>query len=268
MTFGVFFTYLLLPPIGLVPLALVGMIVSSVRPRLGRLITLGALLGLLALATPAISGMLLHSLEIGLPTTLPDPASQRADLADQGAVGNLAGAIVILSADSINSAPGSILPRPGLGQLTLERLHAGTILARRLGLPVLVTGGSLSPGQPPIAAMMARTMQQDFGMTPSWIEAQAATTWENAFYSAQILKAAGIRHAYLVTDGWHLRRGQMAFRHFGLEVTPVPSRIHNSPQWGIDEFVPRVAAWQNSYYAVHEWIGCLWYAIRISIGPG
>ena len=27
-------------------------------------------------------------------------------------------------------------------------------------------------------------------------------------------------------------------------------------------FVPRASAWERSYFALHEWIGCAWYALK------
>jgi len=27
-------------------------------------------------------------------------------------------------------------------------------------------------------------------------------------------------------------------------------------------FVPNVGGWLASFYAVHEWVGCAWYALR------
>jgi len=255
-------TAILLPPVNLVGVALAGMALSRWRPRLGRYVSAGALVALLVLSLPLVSKSLLRTLETELPRTLPEAALQRADLADQGAVGAMPGAIIILSADVSSGGPGGILPRQGVGMLTLDRLHAGTVLAKQLGLPVLVTGGPAAPGQLAIATLMARTMQQDFGFTPAWVEARASDTWENADFSAQMLRAAGIRSAYVVTDGWHMRRSLMAFRHFGFEVIPVASRITPKPKWERDELIPRVSSWVYSYFAFHEWIGCVWYAFR------
>ena len=262
MSLSALSTAMLLPPVNLVPLALAGMVIARRYPRIGEAVSAVALAVLLLLGMPVIGNTLLDSLQAGLPRTLPEAVRQRPDLADQGPTGLLPGAIVILSADGSFAGPGGILPEPGLGLLTLERIHAGAILARRVELPVLVTGGVVNPGRPPIAITMARTLQQDFGLTAAWIEPRSNDTWENAAYSAQILKTAGIRSVYLVTNGWHLRRSLMAFRHFGIEAIPVASRFSAGPRFGSDDFVPRVTGWINSYYAIHEWIGCAGYAVR------
>ena len=46
------------------------------------------------------------------------------------------------------------------------------------------------------------------------------------------------------------------------ESFPVASRFEPAPRWEVDDFFPRVSAWQRSYFAFHEWIGCAWYALR------
>jgi uncharacterized SAM-binding protein YcdF (DUF218 family) len=59
-----------------------------------------------------------------------------------------------------------------------------------------------------------------------------------------------------------MRRPALAFRHFGIATTPFPVRIDPAPAWRMDQLVPTPAAWQQSYYAFHEWIGYLAYSLR------
>ena len=65
-----------------------------------------------------------------------------------------------------------------------------------------------------------------------------------------------------MTHIWHMRRALLAFRHFGLEVTPAPVRpalpIPFAPQF----LVPKVSAWEESYLAMHEWTGLAYYSLR------
>ena len=262
MSLGSLPTALLLPPVNLVPLALAGMVLARFRPRLGRAVSVAALLGLLLLSFPVVSALLLQSLQAHIPRGMPDPVRQRVDMADQESIRRLPGAIVVLSGDAAHGGGGGILPQPGLGMITLERLQAGTILARRVSLPVLLAGGPAGPGQPPLAVLMAEAMQQNFSVTASWIETQSTDTWENAEFSAGILKASGIGSVYLVTNAWHMPRSLIAFRHFGIEAIPVPSRFSTAPRFDFEAFTPRVSAWLNSYFAIHEWVGVAWYWYR------
>src|SRR3954470_5797934 len=63
---------LLVPPFGFVTLAFAGLLVQPSKPVFGRLLLWIALLGLLALATPAVSNRLLVALERDLPVKPPD----------------------------------------------------------------------------------------------------------------------------------------------------------------------------------------------------
>ncbi len=251
-------TALLIPPVNLVPLGLAGLVLARFYPRLGRAVVGLALLGLLVLAMPVVSRGLIDSLQAGIPREVPGrPPGELAEA--PGAPGP--GAIVVLSADS-GGGVGGILPWHGIGPLTLERLQAGAALSRRLGLPILVTGGAPEQGAPSIALQMARSLREDFGLAAAWIEPWAADTWQNAQFSAAMLKGSGISRVYVVTSGWHMRRALIAFRHFGLEAEPVAARFEAGPVLDADGFIPRVSAWQKSYYAVHEWIGCAYYLLR------
>lgn len=49
------------------------------------------------------------------------------------------------------------------------------------------------------------------------------TTYENAEYTAQILKPEGIKRILLVTDAPHMLRSLLTFQGFGFTVIPIPS---------------------------------------------
>lgn len=240
-------TALLIPPVNLVPLAVAGLLLARRWPRFGRLITWAGLLGLLVFSLPITATLLLGSLELGLaaPTGTPPPQ-----------------AVVILSAGQQHGRPGGIIQGTDAGPLTLERLRAGALLARERNLPVLVSGGLARYGQPSLGAMMARVLARDFATPARWVEGRSKDTWQNAEYSAAMLRAAGIRSVYLVSNGWHLRRAGIAFRHFGIAVTPAPVRLEAWPENWPDAFLPHASAWQRSYWGMHEWIGCAVYALR------
>lgn len=237
---------MLLPPVNLVFAILVGVALLRRWPRLARwLIGVAALL-LLALAMPAVAGTLLCALERNLPMTPP---------ADKPP-----GAIVILGADivHVDGAQSS----PTIGALTLERLRAGAALERRTRLPILVSGGVIGDDPPPLAVLMSESLTQDFQVPVRWTEDRSSDTWENARDSAAILHAAGIGSIYLVTHSWHERRALIAFAATGITVTTAPTPLDRPPKPDLSDFVPEARAWQTSYYALHEWIGCVWYALR------
>jgi uncharacterized SAM-binding protein YcdF (DUF218 family) len=247
-------TALLIPPLNLVPLGLAGWMLGRRWPRFGRAVAGLALAGLFVLSMPVVGNALLASLEAGLPRDITPPGKKGPDIRPA--------AIVVLSGDAAYAGPGGLLPDDGIGRLTLERMRAGAILHRLTDLPLLVTGGRLEADAPPIAEQMARALQQDFATPVQWVEPKSIDTWQNAEFSAALLRQSGISAVYLVSDAWHIRRAAIAFRHFGIAVFPAPMRYTRAPLLEADGFVPHMTALASSYFALHEWIGCAWYAWR------
>lgn len=235
-----------LPPSSLAWLALFALLVLD--RRWGRRIAIVLLVPLIILSMPIVPNMLLLALDVPAAAIPPDGPPN----------GPPPGAIVILSADVDRQAEP---PGADIGPLTLERERAGANLARRTDLPVLVTGG-LVTAPPPVGQMMAASMPKDFNVPVRWTEDRSATTWENAEFSVPMLKAAGITRVYLVTHAWHMRRAIVAFQHFGMDVVPAPVRMEPVPRRSLGEFIPRSSAWAGSYFAMHEWVGLLFYLVR------
>ncbi len=230
---------LLLPPASLALLAFVCLLAGGRWRRPG----LAALALLLVLGMPATPILLMAALAA--------PASP--------ALGPAPEAIVILSAEAVRAPEGLDL-NPGL--LSLDRLRAGAALHRRTDLPILVSGGSFAGSVTSLGAMMARSLEQDFRVDVRWQETKSRDTWENAEFSTAILRQAGISRAYLVTQSWHMRRALLAFSRFGLDVTPAPAHPDVPPRLTVGDFIPRASAWQDSFYAMHEWVGWAYYKLR------
>ncbi len=234
----------LIPPASLPFLALLGALITTRRRRIGRVLVILAAAGLIVLSLPITPLLLIMPLEMGLPL-VPPPGARPA-------------AIVILGGNVLHGAHGAV----SVGDLTLERLRAGARLARKLGLPILVTGGSLGRDEPPVAQLMAQSLKQDFGVPATWIETAAKDTWQNARFSEAILRRHHIGSIYLVTHAWHMRRSLIAFAPLAVTVTAAPTQTDPAPFFAWHNFLPQVAAWRMSYFALHEWIGCAYYELR------
>lgn len=194
----------------------------------------------------------------------------------QGDIGPLAlvtdeEAIVILSAGARNYA--REFRGPTVDTITLERLRYGANLHRKTGLPVLVTGGIVPElvtpeGEPlpdvSIAGLMAETLQGEFQVPVTWVEDQASNTWDNARFSADLLRPEGVDRIVLVTHGWHMPRAVESFEKMGFSVTPAPMGYREITFDRPDQYLPDARAFAQSYYAVHELVGRLYYRFRFS----
>jgi uncharacterized SAM-binding protein YcdF (DUF218 family) len=242
-------TALALPPLLLVLAGFAGGLLAWRGWRPGALLAMLAGAGLLLLATPLAAGLLRATLEREVAPGAP---------AEGAAAGGVPlGAIVVLGAEMVHGREGG-----DIGPLTLERLRAGAALHRRTGLPLLVTGGPLSPGSAPIAVLMARSLAADFGAAPRWVEPRARDTRENAAFSAALLRGEGIGAAYLVTHAWHLPRAQAAFARQGFATAAAPVRLDPMPDGRLSEWLPRADHLGESWFFLREWAGRLVYALR------
>ena len=246
MTFKAVLAALLVPPTSLVLFAIVGLLIRRRYPRTGRVLTWAPLLALLALSLPAVSGVLLISLERGLPLAPPADAPPQA--------------IVILGGDVLRSRQDGPTVFH-VGARSRERVRAGAILYRQTGLPILVTGGPSHKGDPSVGALMALSLVHDFGVPVRWVEQQSRDTWQNAQMSAAILQQAGISSVFVVTQAWHMRRALQSFAETGIRITASPTSFDQPARPVLSDFLPSVGAWLTSYFALHEWIGRAWYAL-------
>jgi uncharacterized SAM-binding protein YcdF (DUF218 family) len=207
----------------------------------------------LILSIPAVSDGLIDSLQVF-------PALSPAAIRDVSS--GPPTAIVILSAGRRTYAPE--FGGQTADEITLERVRYGAKLARETHLPVLVSGGAPQAERVPLAKLMADVLRTDYGIDAKWQESQSVNTAENAIYSAEILKQAGINRAILVTHAWHMKRAYAAFVANGLSVVAAPTAFYGRPAEPslAYDIEPNMRALRDSGYALHEIIGSYWYAIR------
>ena len=167
-------------------------------------------------------------------------------------------AIVVLGGTRhLNDPTSALLRDVEPAGLTMERLRAAAILHGRTGLPLLLSGGDAALNK----AMLAM-LDGELHVSPRWQEENSATTWENARFSAQILRGEGIGAVYVVTDGWHMRRALIAFRRAGLTAWPAPSTMTPDLPFEPAMLLPSARGWLDFYFAAHEFVGGLYYALR------
>lgn len=237
-------TAALTPPMGFLWLVLLGIAVAGGHRRLGRVFVAMGLASLYAFGMPIVSHALIARLESPSAATGGDPEPA---------------AIIILGGDGqrVEGAPDGAEPGP----LSLQRLGGAAALARRTGLPVLITGGSVGHGQPPVADLMAESFTDLFGLPVMWREERAMNTCENAAFSAQILQKAGVESAWVVTHAWHMKRVLLSFERAGYPVRAAPLNAERHEVNSVFDFLPHITAWNRSYYAFHEWLGLLAYRL-------
>jgi uncharacterized SAM-binding protein YcdF (DUF218 family) len=235
---------LILPPLLPFVLIFAGLIFIKRRWRGGYLLSwLGLAIGLASISPFMVAGML-APLEPAAPLQLADAANAQA--------------IVILGGGRTANAPeygGDTVNR-----YTLERLRYGARLARVTGLPILVSGGKPGGGVPE-ARLMKTTLEEDFKIPVKWMEDASLDTRQNARYSSQHLRAAGISHIVLVTHAAHMKRAQQEFELAGMKVTTAPTAWMGKRSEDALPALPSPGSATAGWYALHEWLGLLAYRL-------
>lgn len=140
--------------------------------------------------------------------------------------------------------------------IQLERLRYTAYLQKETGLPLLITGAS--PTGAVEAKVSAEELQNFFNVPTTWIEPQALTTKENAFYTKQMLEKENISKIILVTNEWHMKRAKLLFQQQGFDVLPASVGEGITPdEYGLNmmHFVPQGGALAKNMQLLKEWIG-------------
>lgn len=242
--------YLLLPPGGPLVLLLLAILLYGWGRFLAFVLLLAAALSLYAASTPRLAHQLGARLEAGLiPLEAVPPQAQAIVVPGAG-----------LEFGGMDSHEGA-----QLNGFALQRLLQAARLHRRTGLPILVGGGPVYPGQRRAEAELARrVLEEDFGVPVRWVEGRSRNTWENAHYAKDRLGAAGVRSVILVTQAFHMPRARWAFERAGLEVIPAPFGFSHPD--GLGEgwmaWIPQARALAQTRRVLHEWVGLRWYRWR------
>lgn len=224
-----------LPPGGPLLLAIAGLLLARRHPRVGRSIAAVGVATLFVLSMPIVAALLVRSLDASPPLDLE--------------VAKGAQAVVILGGGTRRGAPE--YGGDTLGRLTLERVRYGARVARQTGLPVLVSGGSVS-GDETEAKLMREALANEYGVDVRWVEDRSRTTHENAVESAAILRAAGVRRVVLVAHSFDMPRATAEFASQGIETIAAPTGIVTLRVDSPLDFLPSVMGIEGSYYALYE----------------
>ncbi|HXR92910.1 MAG TPA: YdcF family protein [Steroidobacteraceae bacterium] len=225
---------LLLPPGGLLLLAIAGLLLLRRHRATGMTLLIAAIGALWLLSTPIIANELTLVAQKFPALDLSKPVDAQA--------------IVILGGGGYRNSAAEYGGAPAAQMEQLDRLSYGAYVARKTSLPVLVTGTTDE------AIAMSTSLTRSFGVTPRWVENHSRDTFDNARYSASMLFPEHITRIVLVTTSTHLWRATQEFRSAGFEVVPAPSDELTSAA-GDFLFVPRSEALLRSQHAVYELLG-------------
>lgn len=240
-------------------LILLGLILHRKR-RLARGLQIAALVLLCLGSNRWVSYLLARSLEW---RSLPQATTPQAE------------AMVLLGGGTESFDP----PRPmtevnGAGDRVL---YAAKLYQNGAAPFIIASGGNVefssARGETPAQEMKDLLLLIGIPEEAIWLQPSSQNTYEDALYSAEILKENGIQEIILVTSAIHMPRSLALFEKQGIDVIPAPVDFTITEQnWhavfkpDLDEFfiqlLPNSSALGLTTSVLKEYLGMLVYGLR------
>ena len=152
-----------------------------------------------------------------------------------------------------------------LANESLKRLIYANLLYKENQLPIIVSGGKsqLKKNNFSEGFIMAQYLfDLNVNRKDIIIESKSANTFENAKYTAQIIKKFGFKNPILITSAYHMPRAIYAFEKEGVNVIPAPTDYHTEDVKGtFSQYFPDAHAMLNTYRVLHEYMGLIYYRL-------
>jgi uncharacterized SAM-binding protein YcdF (DUF218 family) len=196
--------------------------------------------------------VLMRPLETRYP---PIPATARPDV------------IVVLGGGMISASP-----EAGAGaspsQVSTKRAAYAFTLHRRMGIPMIVSGGDPYGESDATEGALMRSQLIEWGVPPWRVldETRSANTLGSARFVKALLARGGFTRPALVTSARHMPRSVAVFRSMGVSVIPAPtdytSLDHRFSLWDV---LPSAGSLDVVGIALHEYMGMLYYKVAYGV---
>jgi uncharacterized SAM-binding protein YcdF (DUF218 family) len=246
------FTVLLLPP-GCIILLLI-LLIFFVRPKIKFFLGLITLF-FYALSIQPVSDFLLKPLEDAWP-----PLSEDTDKAWPQA-------IIVLGGGTVQGSPEAGEGQDTLSSAAYKRAVYAYTLRNTFPVPLVFSGGKVFDYDQEPEAVAAGRLFETLGIDSRRIilETTSRNTWENARETAKLFSERNpvIEKAILVTSAYHVKRGVYCFESNGISVIPAPTdyKCERGRKYDFLSFTPSMVYLENTWLALHEYIGLLYYVI-------
>ncbi|MCH8996890.1 MAG: YdcF family protein [Proteobacteria bacterium] len=228
-------------PMPILWLLLLGVVLWRWR-RLSRAVIFAAIALFLAVSLPASGKLLVSSLQSGAPTF------------DGDDPGRILG-ILVPSGGTFDGGTGRWWPT----QSSARRVAAALRIRDRLGLPIILSGGSPSRGQPPEVETIATL----YGLQGEHIrlDTRSRNSSETAEAVAAMLAGKPNPQVILVTSATHIARMSAVLRHNGVTALVMPADDDGLEPLSLSDFLPSYRGLKLNRAAQWEFMGIAWYLV-------
>lgn len=183
--------------------------------------------------------------------------------------------IVVLGGGTESNAP----PRQGveINGAGDRMLQAARLYREGVAPKILLSGGNITwlGNRPSTPAEEMQEILLFMGVPQDALvlQTESQNTYEDALYSAEILRSEGIERIVLVTSAAHMPRSAALFEKQGIEVIPAPADFsvpdyawqelwHGSFGSKLINLIPNTGALSQTTSSLKEYIGLLVYRLR------
>ena len=253
-------------PLGLVSVLLVVALLVRSRPRLRTGLLIACLVVLWVGGNRWVAAWLTRSLEWRY---LPPASFPQVD------------AIVVLGGGTDPAVfPRSTVEVNGAGDRVI---YAARLYKQGVAPHLLLSGGYITwtEDRPSTPAQEMADLLKLMGVPDSalWLQNRSQNTYEDAFFSSQMLKEKGIQRVILVTSASHMPRAVPLFLAQGIDVIPAPTdyslsredfrplTLDTLPGY-LTNLVPDATSLRGTTTALKEYIGMAVYGLQGWLTPG
>lgn len=254
--FARFIQIWIFPPGLILLLLFIGTLIGKRLRSAGQAVCIFSVVLLWVLSTPVIAQILINVLQDQYPTLT--NVSSPHDHA----------AIVVLGSGIENAK--EYESKHALSAISLSRLLYGAYLHNKLHAPIIVSGGNRDRNAHTEANLMGDLLHSQFSITPLAREERSRNTGEESRLLLPVVKAKDLKALYLVTNAWHMPRSIFAFqqssKRLGIDMTIIPAPMGYIQLISDDQkanYLPSIRALNASVYALHEYVGLLWYRMTL-----
>jgi uncharacterized SAM-binding protein YcdF (DUF218 family) len=242
--------YLAMPPSSPILLMLFGLFVARKRRKTGMALVIAGLGTLYLLSLDPVANLLLRPLENAAPPLQKLPAAVDA--------------VVVPGGGSVDLAPIGAPSVPNAE--TWTRLIKGIEIARKLNVPLVLTGGN---GEPFAARLNDADVMAEaaygLGMPREQVivENSSRNTLENSLAVRSIIKGDRI---ILATSAYYMKRAMLLFGKRGFTVIPAPTyQLCQIRKTNVFTLIPGAENLARSNTAFAEWLSLGWWKLRREI---
>lgn len=239
--------YLAMPPSSLLLLVLCGLLVARKHRKTGRALMIAGFATLYLLSLDPVANLLLRPLESTAPPLLQLPTGVDA--------------VVVPGGGSVDLTTSGAPAVPNAE--TWTRLIKGIELARKLNVPLVLTGGNGEPFAVRLSdadVMAEAAVGLGFPRSQLLVENRSRNTLENSHAVRRIVTGNRI---ILATSAYYMKRAVRLFAKRGFTVIPAPTYQLCQPRKStVFTLIPGAGNLARSSTALAEWLSLGWWGVR------